>query len=56
MHRCPIEEEKFLKADGILEVECSSCGEDVEFFADDERQKCHKCGLVLANPRQQVAD
>ena len=56
MHRCPKEEEKLLKADGIFEVECSACGEDIEFFADDEKQKCPKCGLVIVNPRQQVAD
>jgi len=56
MNRCPKEEEKLLKADGIFEVECSACGEDVEFFADDEKQTCHKCGLVIVNPRQQVAD
>jgi hypothetical protein len=30
--------------------------ERLEFFADDEKQKCPKCGLVLTNPRQQVAD
>jgi len=56
MHRCPKEEEKFLKADGIFEVKCLGCGEGVEFFADDDKKKCPKCGLVLANPRQQVAD
>lgn len=50
MHRCPKEEEKFLKPDGIYEVECSGCAEAVEFFADDAQQKCHKCGLVIANP------
>ena len=56
MHRCPREEEKFLKPDGIFEVDCSGCGETVELFADDEKQKCHKCGLMLVNPRQQVTD
>ena len=56
MHRCPKEEEKLLKADGIFEVECSGCGEAVEFFADDEKKKCHKCGLVLVNPRPKAAD
>lgn len=55
MHRCPREEEKFMKPDGIFEVDCSGCGESIEFFADDEKQKCDKCGLVLVNPRQQAA-
>lgn len=56
MHRCPKEEEKFLKADGIYEVECSACGDFVEFFADDQKQKCSKCGLEITNPRQKTAD
>ena len=56
MHRCPREEEKLLKADGIFEVECAACGDEVEFFADDQKQKCHKCGLMLTNPRSQGAD
>ncbi len=56
MHRCPREEEKFLKPGGIFDVECSGCGQAVEFFQDDQTQKCPKCGLVLTNPRQQVAE
>jgi len=56
MHRCPKEEEKFLKPDGIFEVECSACGEEVEFFADDRKKKCPRCGVILSNPRQRVPD
>lgn len=56
MHRCPKQEENFLKPNGIYEVECSACGEEVEFFADDEKKRCPKCGVVLDNPRQQTAD
>ncbi|MHC4119488.1 MAG: FmdB family zinc ribbon protein [Planctomycetota bacterium] len=56
MHRCPRDEEKFLKPDGIYDVECSGCGEAVEFFADDAKQKCHKCGLVLVNPGRWMAE
>ena len=56
MHRCPREEEKLLKPEGIYEVECSGCGEAVEFFQDDQTKKCHRCGLVLANPRLQAAE
>jgi len=56
MQRCPEEEEKFLNQDGIYEVDCSGCVEAVEFFAEDEKQKCRKCGLVLVNPKRQVAD
>ena len=55
MNSCPKQEENFLKPDGIFEIDCSACGEAVEFFADDENKKCHRCGVVLANPRQQVA-
>ncbi len=56
MHRCPKQEEKFLKPGQIYDVECSGCGEPVEFFADDREQECRKCGRVLVNPRRQVVD
>ena len=56
LHRCPREEENFLKPKGIYEVECSGCGETIEFFEDDQKRKCHKCGEILVNPRRKSAD
>ena len=52
MNRCPREEQNLTKADQIFEVECKACGDEVEFFADDNKKKCPKCGLVLDNPNQ----
>ena len=53
MHRCPRQEHRFWESQGVFEVQCSACGETIEFFEDDEKQKCHKCGVVVVNPKQQ---
>lgn len=52
MHKCPRQEQRF---EGVFEVECSACGETLEFFGDDEKQKCSKCGVVVVNPNRQEA-
>ena len=52
MHKCPGQKQRF---EGVFEVECSACGETLEFFGDDEKQKCHKCGVVGVNPLQRNA-
>jgi len=56
LHRCPREEEKFLKPQGIFEVECSGCGQAVEFFEDDQKRKCGTCGAILVNPRRRAVE
>ncbi|MFH1719904.1 MAG: hypothetical protein ABIF19_21330 [Planctomycetota bacterium] len=53
IHRCPREEQGFLKPQDIFEVQCPGCGRIAEFFRDDAKQKCHKCGQVIVNPRCQ---
>ncbi len=51
IHRCPREEMGFLKPQDIFDVDCPGCGGSVEFFRDDDKQKCSKCGQVIVNPR-----
>ena len=45
----------FLKPQDIFEVDCPGCGSSVEFFRDDDKQKCSKCGQVIANPKPAVS-
>jgi len=55
IHRCPREEMGFLKPQDIFEVDCPGCGRSIEFFRDDNKQKCSNCGQVIANPRPTVS-
>jgi ribosomal protein S27E len=39
----------------VFEVECPGCGQAMEFFKDEERRKCRKCGRMVVNPKRQEA-
>ncbi len=51
MLRCPGQDPRFWKPEDIFEVQCHGCGEAVEFFKDEPKLKCRKCGQVVVNPR-----
>lgn len=51
MIRCPGQDQRFWKAEDIFEVQCSGCGENVEFFKDEPKLKCQKCGRIVLNPK-----
>ena len=51
MVRCPGQDQRFWKPEDIFEVECSGCGETIEFFKDEPKLKCRNCGKVVANPK-----
>jgi len=51
MFRCPGQDQRFWKPDDIFEVECSQCGKPIEFFKDEPRLKCRKCGHTVVNPK-----
>ena len=53
--KCPGQDRRFWKPDDIFEVECPSCGQGIEFWKDDVRQKCSGCGNELLNPRLDLA-
>jgi len=48
---CPGQDTAFWKPGDIFEVECASCGHELEFFKDDASRRCRKCGAKVANPR-----
>ncbi len=50
MFRCPGQDQRFWKPGDIFEVECPECKATVEFWKDDPRVKCRKCGEVVTNP------
>jgi len=51
MLRCPGQDQRFWKPGDIFEVKCPGCGGTVEFFKDEPKMKCRKCGQMVANPK-----
>ena len=51
MFRCPGQDQRYWKPEDIFEVQCSGCGKTVEFFKDEPKLKCRKCGQIVINPK-----
>ncbi len=51
MFRCPGQDQRFWKPEDIFEVQCPGCGQSVEFFKDEPKLKCRKCGSMIVNPK-----
>lgn len=51
MPYCPGQDKRFWKPGDIFEIPCSGCGAPVEFFKDEPKRACRKCGKSLLNPR-----
>jgi DNA-directed RNA polymerase subunit RPC12/RpoP len=49
--KCPGQDTRFWKPNDVYTVECPKCGKPVEFFKDDIRRRCKKCGHMFINPR-----
>ncbi|RLB52704.1 MAG: phosphohydrolase [Deltaproteobacteria bacterium] len=48
---CPGQDMRFWRPGDIFDVTCANCGAQVEFFKDEGRRKCSKCGNMVTNPR-----
>jgi putative nucleotidyltransferase with HDIG domain len=51
MFRCPGQDKRFWKPEDIFEVQCPGCGKTIEFFKDEPKLKCRKCGQIVINPK-----
>jgi HD superfamily phosphodiesterase len=51
MHKCPGQDQRFWKPEDIFEVQCTGCGHTIEFFKDEPKLKCLKCGQIVTNPK-----
>jgi putative nucleotidyltransferase with HDIG domain len=51
MFRCPGQDQRFWKPEDIFEVQCPGCGKTIEFFKDEPKLKCRKCGQMVINPK-----
>ncbi len=48
--KCPGQDSRYWKPGAIFDVKCPNCGEMIEFFKDDTRRKCPRCGHEVPNP------
>lgn len=48
---CPGQDTRYWKPDDIFDVPCQACGAAVEFFKNDTRRRCPRCGNRIHNPR-----
>ncbi|MFH1117826.1 MAG: phosphohydrolase, partial [Pseudomonadota bacterium] len=49
--KCPGQDPRFWKFDAIFDAECPKCGSKLEFFKDETRRTCKKCGHKVLNPK-----
>jgi HD superfamily phosphodiesterase len=49
--KCPGQDPRFWKFDAIFDAQCPQCGSTVEFFKDETRRRCKKCGHQVLNPK-----
>ncbi len=48
--KCPGQDPRFWKFDAIFDARCPKCNAVVEFFKDETRRRCKKCGHQVLNP------
>jgi ribosomal protein S27E len=53
--KCPGQNTRYWKKGDIFDVPCPDCGRDVEFFKDDVRRNCPRCGRTIVNPKLDLA-
>jgi len=51
MVRCPGQDQRYWKPEDIFEVQCPGCNNKMEFFKDEPKLKCRKCGRTVLNPK-----
>jgi len=49
--KCPGQDTQFWGPGDIYSIDCPKCGKPVEFFKDDIRRRCKKCGHLFLNPK-----
>ncbi len=52
---CPGQDTRYWTHEAIFEAPCAHCGRPVEFFKDDLRRRCPRCGAYTVNPRNDMA-
>ena len=50
-YRCPGQDKRFWRPEDVFEAKCPFCGKRIEFWKDDVRLTCERCGNDVPNPR-----
>ena len=50
MNKCPKQEHRDWTPKDNFDVKCTYCGQNMEFFIDEEKRKCRNCGQMIDNP------
>jgi len=48
---CPGQDTRFWTADDVMQIPCHACGTKLEFWKDEGRRRCPKCGARVRNPK-----
>ena len=51
MNKCPKEEQRGWTPGDYYDVDCPGCGQTMEFYKEEEKRKCSKCGQMVVNPK-----
>ncbi len=51
---CPGQDTRFWRPEDIFEIKCGGCGAAMEFFKDEARRRCKKCGTLVVNPKMSM--
>lgn len=51
INRCPGLDKKNWTSKDIYELPCPFCGNLIEFWKDDIKRKCKKCGKIIKNKK-----
>jgi Zn ribbon nucleic-acid-binding protein len=54
MPKCPGQDTQQWRFDALYEVSCKKCGHRMEFFKDDLKRRCKKCGTLVFNDRMDL--
>ena len=54
MSKCPGQDTQQWGFDAIYDVECPKCRTSIEFFKDEVKHRCRRCGEVVFNERMDL--
>ncbi len=49
--RCPGQDSRYWDSDVVFDAPCPNCGEIIEFWKDQPKLRCSKCGKKVLNPK-----
>ncbi len=54
MVKCPGQDTQKWGPEAVYDVACKKCGYQLEFFKDELKRRCRKCGTMVFNERRDI--